>query len=687
MATDVDPLQEREEVKYTDRDYEDLRSILFVSAAEVFYPIYVYLFAKRERFVQNFERTLKAANFSTTSHLYLSATTGAGLTVGTIVGLATMFVSWTAIQMGLLSAPSFSVGGLSALPEQLVVLYVSIRPILFVAVLTVSSALLGLVFGGIISIAIPYLRARERAKAIDVVFPDALAMMFSLTEGGMNQIEIFKELADSEDVYGELSVEFQRIVRQTEMFGRDYDSAIQEVAQTTPSDELSRFLNDMAAVLNQGGAFRSFLKEQHDVVLGSRESDQESRMRALETFGQIYVTVLILPMLLLIVLVIMAMTGSPRPDLLFLTVYVVEPALNIGFFIFISTIKLDDPGTGTMEYNGLTPLGKYGHTSFRTPVAGVFKLVDSRFSSIHRQELRYRFWNILTNPFEASRRNPGWIAGLSTIPAVAVLAVFIRSGFITPSVDALVAHSFIYTTALVVVPFLMIATPYVIFYEWGTRRKQRVTDGIHEDIRKLANMNDTGTPLHEAIRTTAQEKDTAFSRELGMVYRKLKMGVPLQRGLVEMNNKFQLPSLSRKLKIIEKASGVSADIADVLYTAADLAAVEADLERERYVRTSMQVVILEVSFLVFLLIIAALDSTLIEMVNSIIGDDPAWPNFKNIDPDLLSLLFYHAVLIQGSLSGVVVGYVNSGNVRDGVKIMYVNVVLTVVVWVAIILFF
>jgi flagellar protein FlaJ len=685
MAVDHDYPTE-DQPGYQQRDREDLQRTLYVSVAELFYPLYEYLFANQDRFIREFDRTLRGANMNTTSQLYLSAVTGLGMVVGLLTGLAVMTTTYMGMQAGLVSPPTFSVGPPAFVPDQAIGLYLVIRPALFMTVTSLVAAFLGLVSGAMLGITVPYMRARERGKRIDLVFPDCLGMMYSLTEGGMNQIGIFEEIADSQDVYGELSVEFERIVRQTEMFGRDYDSAIQEVAETTPSDELSRFLADMAAVLNQGGAFRDFVENQHEVVLEARESEQETRLRALETFGQIYITVLILPMLILIVLVIMAMTGSPRPRLLFLTVYIVEPALNLGFLVFVLTIKLDEPGDGLMQYRGLTLLGDHAQTSFDTPVADAFSGYGGVFETIQDREQRYRASHIVQHPFKAARRNPEWLFAMTAPIAVASVGLLLWAGVVQPSLDAFLRQSFVQTTGVFVVPFFLMVTPYMAFYELGKREHGKVTDTIHEDMRKLANTNDTGRPLHEAILITAEQKESAFADELARVYKKLQFGVPLQQGLVEMNNKFAEPKLSRKIKVIEKASEVSSNIPDVLQTAAELAAVEKDLERERQVRTAMQVVVLEVSFLVFLAIIAAMDSTLVDMVASIIGSDPAWPNFEDVDPDLIGMLFYHAVLIQGSLSGLIAGYVQTGVIRDGVKIMYANVALTVAVWVALELF-
>ncbi len=74
-----------------------------------------------------------------------------------------------------------------------------------------------------------------------MLLTDSVSFMYALSVGGLNQLEIIEAMAEADDTYGEVSKEFQSIVKETDYFGVDYRTAIRKQAIETPSDELSQF--------------------------------------------------------------------------------------------------------------------------------------------------------------------------------------------------------------------------------------------------------------------------------------------------------------------------------------------------------------------------------------------------------------------------------------------------------------
>ncbi len=136
------------------------------------------------------------------------------------------------------------------------------------------------------------------------------------------------------------------IVQETEYFDTDYRTAVREPALLTPSDELSQFLTDMLSIVNSGGNMEQFLDDKKEKHLRTAKQEQEMTLETLELFGEMYMTLSLFPLLLIIILVIMSMLGQAQQSLLYATVYGLIPLTGVGFLVLVSTVKQDEPGDG-----------------------------------------------------------------------------------------------------------------------------------------------------------------------------------------------------------------------------------------------------------------------------------------------------------------------------------------------------
>jgi flagellar protein FlaJ len=666
---------------------EPLRRRVFVSLAEFFYPLYHVVSMKQPRVTDWADQKLREAHMNRSTETYLSGSLAVGTILGSLIGLLLVGLVYSGITTGAIALgpvqyswfPEPIQQVIAILPDA-VILVLSFLKVPVILLLTgLIGGAIGMCIAGAVALAIPSLRAQSRAKEIQMVFPDAVAMMYSLSEGGADQITIFQKMANAEDAFGELSVEFQRIVREAELFHEDYQTAIQKIREETPNEELERALSDMLGVLNSGGSFDDYLEQESERQREQRKREHEARIGVLETLGSTYTAVLMGPIMIVVMLVVMALIGSPMLYLLGAVVYIGEPFLNIAYAAVISIIKADQPGDGLLEVDGEVPNTKASRLSIGP--AADYRNEGEVFSQIWRAEAKNRVETILKNPFEFFRDEPDYTLVLSIPLAFLAVGLLIASGKIAPSVQLFTVYPVRQTLGFFFVPFYIILIPYVVMYEWGERRRRAITQTLDKDLRKLANTNQAGQPFHESLRITARDKSSLLAAELGVVYKKLiNTGIPINRGLVELNNKYARPRLARTIKIIEKAQDVSSDITSVLKTAATSAQIQRDLRDEQAKKMRMLVVVVEASFLVFLVILAGMKLQMIDTLTRLIGKDPSWPNFETVKPQLLALMFFHAALIQGVCSGMIAGYLQRSQPRAGLKFALLNGTLALVAW-------
>jgi flagellar protein FlaJ len=163
----------------------------------------------------------------------------------------------------------------------------------------------------------------------------------------------------------------------------------------------------------------------------------------------------------------------------------------------------------------------------------------------------------------------------------------------------------------------------------------------------------------------------------------------LRDALVEFNNKYAVPRLARTVKLITEAQEASSQITDVLTTAAQASENQDDIERERKSRTRMQVAIIVMTYITLLGVMAILQTQFIDVMGDLVsqsdgggaGGGAGFGGGGGVDPEVLSMLFFHAVTIQAVLSGFISGYIRDAELVSGVKYAVILMTLALGVWI------
>jgi flagellar protein FlaJ len=653
------------------------------------YPVYRRLFDSEGDFVTDMRQTLAKARIPDPVDLYLSRAITIGLFTGLVLWLLGTLLGWSLFAFGVI--PDVILGLPVSDPTVLAVVNAVKVPATIV--------LTGIVFGWIgfmlgfgMLVIIPYSQAGERKREINLLLPDAVSFMYALSVGGLNQLEIIQAMARAEDTYGEVAREFKTIIQETEYFDTDYRSAIREQSLETPSEELSQFLTDMLSIINSGGDMESFLDDKKDKHMRTAKQEQETILETLELFGEMYMTLSLFPLLLIIVLVIMSMLGQADQDLLFMTVYGLIPMTGVGFLVLISTVKQDDPGDGYLRFEG-TERRETGERESPFSLGTIEGYVGEWdvFDRIRRREGAYKVQEILGAPHLFFRDNPLYTLALTVPLALVILVASLLQGLAPTSFDGMVANPVWSTFIWIYVPVYVTTLPLAIFYEWNVISRHGVVNGLSDNLRKLSSANDTGLTLLEAIRTVADTSTGTLARELDIIYTKVEYGTSLKDALIEFNNKYHIPRLARTVTLISKAQEASSQITEVLTTAAQASENQDDIDRDRKSRTRMQVVIILMTYFTLLAVMAILKTQFLDVMSGLTsqsggggGGGAAGVGFGGgLDTQLLSLLFFHAVTAQAILSGFISGYIRDASLLSGLKFIVILVTVALATWIVV----
>ena len=653
---------------------------------DLFNPIYDRVFDDDDQFVIGLERKLAEARMDKTVRIYLSQAFAFGILSGFLLWLVGVTLTGLLFWTGLVQAGPLT--GMQVPNETVLALIETARvPFLIVSTGLVLGTLgFAAVFGSYV--ALPYSRASTRRREINTLLPDAVSFMYALSLGGMSQVEIIETMAKSEDTYGEVSREFRTILQETRYFDTDYRSAIQIRSAETPSTELSQFFTDMLSIIDSGGSMTEFLDDKKDVHFRAAKGEQQQTLETLELFTEMYITISLFPLLLIIILVILDMIQGGQDLLLYATVYVLIPGLGVAFLVIVATVKADEPGDGYLELDDRDRRFDTGdqrgglHLGLITQFTGSYYIFDR----IAESEGTHEMIEVVRRPHLFLRDNPLYTLAITVPAALMFVVVAIASGSVPVSWRGVVENPVWATIIYAYIPLFVVCVPLAVFWEWNVRKRRAILDGLSENLRKLASANATGLTLLESIKVVAETTPGRLGEEFESVYVKSQYGMDLKESLVVFNNRYHIPRLARTVKLISKAQEISSQISSVLSTAAKAAETQEDIERERKQRALMQVAIIVMTFLTLLGVMALMKAQFIDVMAEVTEEAGATGSVAGqgfgatVDPDLLSLLFFHAVTLQAVLAGLVCGYIRDANVASGVKYVVVLLFATLGVW-------
>ena len=652
--------------------------------ADAFYPLSRRLFDDDSDFVGNLERKLAEARIPQTVELYLSKSLAIGVLVGASLWLLGTLLGWGLVTFVVTEPPVFLGIPLSE-PYLSTVNGLKLPFLIALSGIVFGSIGFGTGFGGMV--AKPYLDAGARKREINVLLSDSVSFMYALSVGGLNQLEILQTMARADDTYGEVAKEFQSIVLETEYFDTDYRTAIRNQSMQTPSEELSQFLTDMLSIINSGGDMERFLEDQKEKHMRTSKQEQETVLETLELFGEMYMTLSLFPLLLIIILVIMSMLGEAQDMLLYGTVYGLIPLIGIGFLVLVSTVVSDEVGDGYLRSDDGT-LADESNSMFGLGLIGAYAGRGAIFDRIKRREGTHVTIGILKRPHHFFREYPLATLAITLPTSLVLVVVSIRSGAAPTTLEGMVDAPVRGTFFWVYLPLYLTLVPLTVFYEWNVRSRRAITNNLSDTLRKLSSANDTGMTLLESLKVVADTSSGRLANEFRTMYAKVNYGTSLKTALREFNNSYHIPRLARTVKLISKAQEASSQITQVLSTAAQASENQDDIERDRKSQTRMQMVIIIMTYVTLLGVMALLKVEFLDTMAALVdstgggGDGPgAGGGFGGgLDVDELTMLFFHAVTLQGIISGVIAGYIREVSVMASLKFVVVLPTLALAVF-------
>lgn len=161
----------------------------------------------------------------------------------------------------------------------------------------------------------PIAKFQGRRMEIDQNIHLFITRMGVLSASNLSRKELLKVLAENKE-YGALSEEIEKIYFLIEYWNFNLSQAARFVAERTPSEILKDFLNRLAHSLDAGEAFKTFVMKEQEVVMNQYATMYTSSLQKLDILRELYVSLIIACLFMMIMVAIMPMFSQGNISLL-----------------------------------------------------------------------------------------------------------------------------------------------------------------------------------------------------------------------------------------------------------------------------------------------------------------------------------------------------------------------------------
>ncbi|MCK4928722.1 MAG: type II secretion system F family protein [Methanosarcinales archaeon] len=616
--------------------------------------------AQEEKY-SGLQKTLKQARITKSYEMYLSNTIFYSIIAGIVGALFGLLIAFILISV-------------IGLPEKITSLTFdpSIAWILDFKELIIGGIIfvfLSLLFGGIVYILFllyPMIVAGERKGGIDRNLPPAVSFMFAMSRSGMNVIEILKSVSESRFTYGEVSKEVDVILRDMEYFGNDLRIALHNSSELTPSNNFQDLMYNLLTVIDSGGDIPFYFRDKAEVYAQRAKFEQKGFLETLALIAESYVTAFVAgPLFIIIMGVMMSVMGSDTMIMLQAIVYMMLP---VGSFMFIFMIGLMTPGaTGEPP---ILPVPKLFPEKVELPPEDDPDY--ERTKALLKSRSTLAFKQVLKDPFKSIKEKPVNILAVTGPIAVVFLILSVFKGLSTPNFIDFIDDRIVYAIYMLIVPL-------AIFHESKMFKERKIQGAIPDFLKKLASTNQTGMALRDSIGLMARSKIGYLSKHIRTIWKDMDWGLDVNASLFRFSNRIRTHTVVRAITLISKANSSSGEVGEVLMIAANDALFEQDMNRERSVNMLIYIVIIYISFAVFIGVVYVISTTfLTEMSNAADQMEASGMQgggfMQAFDLNVFNRLFFHAAVVQGVCSGLIAGVMGEGSLLSGMK--HATVMLT-----------
>ena len=284
------------------------------------------------------------------------------------------------------------------------------------------------------------------------------------------------------------------------------------------------------------------------------------------------------------------------------------------------------------------------------------------------RQTREGLGKFLKHPFRVLTEKPVNIF-IVTIPLAIIIFI---GGFVSMVMSYGIQVLFVSTIIddFLVLAVLVAIVPVAILDFREQRRVKNLENALPNFFRDLAGMNDSGMTLPNAVHIVASAEYSTLTPHVRKLDQDMSWGAGFVEAMYRFGRDLGTPLADRSVDLIAKASKAGGDISEVLRAAAKDTFEVVNLAQERTNNMLIYVIIVLVSFAVFLFVVAILVATFLTTMataGASAASSGAQGFIGQVNLFLYTRLFSHAAMLQAFFSGLVAGQMGEGRLIAGLK--------------------
>jgi len=382
--------------------------------------------------------------------------------------------------------------------------------------------------------------------------------------------------------------------------------------------------------------------------------------------AEVYVTAFVAgPIALIIMIVAQGMTNSQGMAWILPLMYICIPAGAIVMIWILSlmlppeNLEISRKETIEHDFGSNVPGSNAKALSEDDPKNREF------YKRIAANKQRNYYLGLLRHPFRTYIRSYYYGLGLGILVA-GIIAGFWITGFF----DSLIPHDRMEAVfCLVIIGFM---APVALSFEGRRWYVQNIESHLPDFLRELSDMKDIGITLHEAIHRIAGAKLGVLSSELSVASRDIESGAYVNSALVKMEERIGLVSVKRAISLLVRASEITTNLRQIFIIAITDFEYYLKLKRERSNTTIVYVMIIYLSFGIYLYTAYQLNVPFLESFKGM-----------NLNIDTAGNLteMFRIGIILATFSGIMAGQFSSNSILAGFKHSILLLIATVALFV------
>ncbi len=502
----------------------------------------------------------------------------------------------------------------------------------------------------------PFFIANKRKGEIELYLPHAISMMYSMATGGIPVQNMIRTIAESRHIFGELSREFMIILEMVDVFKKNVYDGMRFVRDTTPSPQLSSFLDNLVFILEGGGKLSEFLKRKSEELSEERERTFESFIEFLGMMAEVYISVFVVfPLFLLIVLTVMKLMGTTMFELYKIAVLIMLPVATV-MFVWLIRSMIPLPKVKLEEFE----------SRYEVIKANVVDEVRKSFTINKVKRLKKKVLRFILHPFTEN------------IYRIELRIVTVHIALATIVVFA-VAYRFIKLEYAVLLAFSTFVLPFMFIVEMKERMMRKLEERIPDVFSELAMLNEAGLTILEGLRVLSQTEMGILTKEILTTRKEIEWGVLIPRAFIRFGIRVKSEILSKIVPVVVKALETAPTIKDAFYIVARYADSEVSFKKRMRSSMFLYVIIIYMCIAVFLVTSYMVITNFFKPFANVTGGTSGFGGISvSLNIDEIKNSFFQIAMIVGVLSGLVAGQIGEGNVLLGLKHSYIFVIMTYV---------